>query len=109
MTPVSLARNMNPLPRSLPLPPEPVRYLILRESEAGLQIRDYLARRGYAQEMPRATLLRERSERVRAQYVHALGRVNVENASREGGGMPVTTKNPIPTQLRTGERRVGEE
>ena len=99
MKTVVLGRDLNSLTRYLPLPPEPVRYLILRESEAGLQIRDYLARRGYAQEMPRATLLRERSERFRAQYVHALGRLNVENASREWWAMPFTTKNPISTEL----------
>src|SRR2546422_11713467 len=99
MKTVVLGRDLNPLPRYLPLPPEPVRYLILRESEAGLQIRDYLARRGYAPEMPRATLLRERSERVRAQYVHALGRVNVGKPSREGGALAFPPENPISSEL----------
>src|SRR2546425_930819 len=99
MKTVILGRDLNSLIRYLPPTPELVRYLILRESEAGLQIREYLARRGYAQELPRATLFRERSERFRAQYVHALGRLNVENASREWWAMPFTTKNPISSEL----------
>src|SRR5256885_13074699 len=100
MKTVVLGRDLNSLTRYLPLPPEPVRYLILRESEAGLQIPDYLARPGYAPEMPRATLLRERSERFLAQYVHALGRVNVEKPSRGWWATPVTTTKPISRQPR---------
>ncbi|TSA04187.1 MAG: hypothetical protein D4R81_02330 [Nitrospiraceae bacterium] len=99
MRTVLLCRDLDALSRRLPSPPEPIRYLILRESQASLRIRTHLQQRGGSEELPRAVLFRERSARFRAEYVNALGRLNAERGSRDWWAMPFTTKNPISTDL----------
>jgi hypothetical protein len=99
MKSVILCRDLDALRRRLPPPHEPIRYLILRESQMSLRIRTHLQQRGCSEELPRAVLFRERSARFRAEYVNALGRLNAERGSRDWWAMPFTTKNPISTEL----------
>lgn len=99
MTAVILGRDLDALRSCLPPSPEPVRYLILQESSEGSKIRAYFEARGSCTELPRANLFRERSGWFQPAYVTALGRVNVEHASRDWWAMPFTTKNPISTEL----------
>lgn len=99
MRSVILCRDLDALRQRLPPQPEPIRYLILRESQASLRIRTHLQQRGCSEELSRAALFRERSPWFRSEYVRALGRLNVESSSLEWWAMPFTTKNPISTDL----------
>ena len=99
MTTVILGRDLDALRSCLPPPTEPLRYLILRESHASLNIRAYLQRRGQSHELSRAVLFRERSAWFQTAYAEALGHLNADRASREWWAMPFTTKNPISTDL----------
>ncbi len=99
MNAVILCNRLTTLRSLLPVASEPLRFLILEESPAGLEVRTFLQRRGNAGEVPLASMNRARSIRIRAAYVEALGRLNAEQASLRWWAMPFTTKNPIATDL----------
>lgn len=79
--------------------PTPLRFLILDNSSASLEVRAFFQRRGNAEEVSLAAMNRARSARVRDAYVGAIGNLNAERASLRWWAMPFTTKNPIATSL----------
>ena len=79
--------------------PGTVRYITLVETKESLQIQSYLRERAGAQEIPRAQLLRDRSEDFRHKYIEFIGQVNARNKSLHWWAMPFTNKNPLATAL----------
>ena len=77
----------------------PFRYISLIETQESFQIRSYLQQHPDAQELPRAQLFRERSDKFRKSYIETMGQVNRRNHSLEWWAMPFTNKNPLATQL----------
>jgi hypothetical protein len=99
MTSLLLCSDLRSLHRHLPVPSEPVRYVVLTETDQAARIRSALQNRGYAEELSRADLYRKRSASFRESYVSALGALNCRMAGLEWWAMPFTTKNPISTTL----------
>ena len=99
MSTVVLCNRLDLLKSILSSAAGPLRYLVLRESQASLNIRAYLQQRGQSHELPRADLFRQQATWFRSAYVEALGRLNVDQASRDWWAKPFTTKNPISTEL----------
>ncbi len=99
MRTVILCRDLKSLMSHIRLPPEHVQLLVLHESPESCLIRAFCERRGLSEELPRAELFRSRSGRFRSEYVSAIGRLNIEFGSREWWAMPLSTKNPISSEL----------
>jgi len=96
---VILCNRVGPLERALRNRQGTVRYLGLLQTREGQTVRDFLAAWPGAEELPKGTLFRERSESFREKYITFLGDLNIQNHSLNWWSMPFTNKNPLTTTL----------
>lgn len=99
MTAVVFCNRYSRLESALRRVPGPSRYLNLSDSPESLRICEYLHDEHNAEELPRAQLLRDRSEEFRKEYIEFMGRTNAANHSLEWWAMPLTNKDPVATDL----------
>ena len=99
MTTVVLCNRLDSLKTFLKNASGPHRLLCLFESQESRLIRDYLSQRPDTEELPKAELLRERSEQFRRRFVDFMGALNGANHSRLWWAMTFTNKNPQSTGL----------
>jgi surface carbohydrate biosynthesis protein (TIGR04326 family) len=78
---------------------QPLRFLNLRDDEESFLICQYLKDHTQSEEIPRATLLRERSKEFRESYTEFIGQINHSNSSLNWWAMSFTNKDPFSTPL----------
>lgn len=94
-----LDRLKNALAATIKDANQPFRFLNLRDDEESFLICQYLKHYTQAEEVPRATLLRDRSKEFRESYAEFIGQINHSNRSLHWWAMSFTNKDPFSTSL----------